>query len=200
MSGVRFALAGRARLLARHRRLRAARAPALLLIGPSGSGKSTFLSLLVRHRGAAVGAASRCSAPTSTQLSDAGARSLPRRALRHHLPDVQPAALRLGHRQRAAAAELRAATARARHAQRLAPRTRPCGCCNALGLDAASSRRALGGQPERRPAAARRGGAGADRRAGADRGRRADLGARSRSAGRLPRSAVRARRRRPARR
>ena len=66
---------------------------------------------------------------------------------------------------------------------------RRVGCCRASG-SMPPSWRAFGGEPQRRPAAARCRGAGADRRPGADRRRRADLGARPRPAARLPRSAV----------
>ena len=43
----------------------------VLLVGPSGTGKSTFLSLLCGIVRAVGRASSRCSAPTSTQLSNA---------------------------------------------------------------------------------------------------------------------------------
>ena len=95
MSGVRFAWPGRNAFSLAVDGFALPTAKRILLIGPSGSGKSTFLSLLC---GIVAPQAGRIEilGTDITELSGLGPRRLSRRALRHHLPDVQPAALRLG--------------------------------------------------------------------------------------------------------
>ena len=181
MSDVRFAWPGRnAFTLAVDGFVLPAR-ERLLLIGPSGSGKSTFLGLLCGIL-----------APQSGRIEILGTR--------HHEP--VGASARDGFRAEhfgiifqmfnllpygtvidnvLLPLELRA---------RAAPRATAKGeaeeeaarLLDRLGLEADLVRGPIGGQPERRPAAAGGGRPGADRRAGADRGRRADLGAGSQTA------------------
>ena len=101
---------GRGALRARYRPLRPCRrASALLLIGPSGSGKSTFLSLHLRHHRRRSRGVSTSSAPTSPACRRR--RATPFRAEHFGIIFQMFNLLPYGtvHRQRAAAAELRAA-------------------------------------------------------------------------------------------
>ena len=198
MSDVRFAWPGRNAFSLAVDSFALPTAKRILLIGPSGSGKSTFLSLLC---GIVAPQSGRIEilGTDITRLS-ASARDgfraehfgiifqmfnlLPYGTVIDNV--LLPLSFAPRRRKRATAKG-----SAEEEAVRLLTR---------LGLEPQPHARPLGRQPERRPAAASCRRARPDRLAGADRGRRADLGARPRSPGRLPRSSVQRRWRRPARR
>ncbi len=198
MSGVRFRWPGHARSRCRSRTSRLPARQRVLLVGPSGTGKSTFLSLLCGIV-APVGGRLQVLGTDLTRLSNAARdrfraehfgvifqmfNLLPYGSVLDNV--MLPLAFARDRRRRAERNGSAEDEARRLLRQPRARRRRAGG--------------AFGRELQRRPAAARRRGARADRRPGADRRRRADLGARPRPAARFSRSAVRRGARRPVRR
>jgi putative ABC transport system ATP-binding protein len=97
MSDVRFTWPGRDAFSLAVDAFSLPAAKRILLIGPSGSGKSTFLSLICGIVAPQVGEIDILGTDI-TKLPRVRPRRFPRRALWHHLQDLQPIALRHSHR------------------------------------------------------------------------------------------------------